>query len=566
MSEYKELIVLSTAQQGLESLGTNAVRAFCLPRDFMLPKVSIVSFIVDTVPDVIPYLGIYNAATGELVTYSNYLLPCTGTSEDTHKLVYKTNDVIEVGSEDPGFIFAFYNEVPPHKCYPSPGALEVVLRNGAVLEYTVDTAWSITETSESNQMPYVELSPGVMYTDDDELDCTAVYIPYDELGESIVSVLGNTKFYGTFVNTDAGVITYNAPDSSLHSSNASAVAVYSSITPSVSIDQLESGRFHNLYVEDGWRKLLTFKLPDNWEWDVCSIRPNSRNEYTLCGRVHHGALEWQFGNLVSDAGTPAADEAYEKLVFNNETGQWEVVIIDPSDSGGGEPSSTVSSLEGFVDCVTSTRGSFSAPILRWAGEEESKKTMLKDGKLRASCEPVYLGMFNLSMSYLAGIVYDVVDDPDCDKTCDFSSNQSYYEAVQEVSPVWFLFASTKNDALNIVAIEHKIYAGEMDGTWQVPEDITNPYDLYGPPPKVLDKYCEGKPPVSYENFRIWLYTNFILPPPNDMVHVPEDTEELQAGYYYVHSVTGAYYRIPDDLIESGCKVPPVPGGWRRIVL
>ena len=561
MAEYKELVVLSTAQQGLESLGTSAVRAFCLPRDFMLPRVSIVSFVVDTMPDVIPYLGIYDAATGELVTYSNYLLPCTGTLEDTtHKLVYKTNDVVEAGPEDPGFIFAFYNDIPPHKCYPRPGALDVVLRNGATLEYTLDTAWSLTEASESNQMPYVELSPGVMYTDDDELDCTAVYIPYDEVGEAIVSVLGNTKFYGTFVNTDAGVVTYNAPDSSLHSSDASAVAVYSSITPSVSIDNLESGRFPNLYVEEGWRKLLTFKLPDSWEWDVCSIRPNSRNEYTLCGRVHHGALEWQFGNLVSDSGTPAADGSYEKHVFNEETGQWEVVVVTPGGSGGGgsEPSSPASSLAGFVDCIASTRGSFSAPILRWAGEEESKKTMLKDGKLRASCEPVYLGMFNLSMSYLAGIVYDIVDDSNCAKPCDFSSNQSYYEAVQEVSPVWFLFASTKNDALNLVAIEHKIYAGEMDGTWEVPEDVTDPYVLYGPPPKVLDKYCEGKPPVSYENFRIWLYTNFILPPSRDMVYVPEDTEELAAGYYYVHNVTGAYYRIPDDLIESGCKTTPSP--------
>ena len=562
MSEYKELIVLSTAQQGLESLAQSSIRSFCLARDFMLPRVSVISFVLASEPESVPYLGVYKASTGELVTYSNEILPCSGMSDGGYRISYKTRSVIETANE-PGFIFAFYDDIPVDRYHSSPGTVDVAARNGALLEYTLDTVWAISDSVETTQMPYVELSAGVMYTDEDEIDCTYAYTPFDEVGEVIVSVLGNAKYYGSFINTDAGVITYKSNDSEdIHSSNTSAVAVRSSMTATSAADQLEVGKLQNLYIEDGWMPLLTFKMPDNWEWDICAIKPNDRNEYNLCGRISNGTLEWQFGNLVSAATTPATIEAYEKLVFNKETGEWEVVVIDPdaggSGGGGSSPSTPAETLKGFIETVAHKNGSFNPPILGWAGEEESKKTMLKDGKLRASCEPVYLGMFNLSMSYLAGIVYDVVDDPKCDKTCDFSSNQSYYEAVQEVSPVWFLFASTKNDLLNLVAIEHKIYAGEMDGTWLVPEDITNPYDLYGPPPIVLDKYCEGKPPVSYENFRIWLYTNFILPPSRDMVHVPEDTDELQAGYYYVHNITGSYYRIPDDLIESGCKSTPSP--------
>lgn len=557
MSEYKELTILSTAQQGLESLAQSSIRSFCLARDFMLPRVSVISFVLESEPESVPYLGVYKASTGELLTYSNELLPCSGMSDEGYRISYKTGSVIEVADE-PGFIFAFYDDIPVQKYHSSPGTTDIVVRNGALLEYTLDTVWAISDSVETPQMPYVELSSGIIYTPEGEIDCTYSYTPFDAVGEVIVSVLGNTKFYGSFINTDAGVITYKSNDSEdLHSSNTSAVAVRSSMTSTSAADQLKVGKLQNLYIEDGWMPLLTFKMPDNWEWDICSIKPNDRNEYKLCGRISNGTLEWQFGNLVSAATTPATAAAYEKLVYNKETGEWEVVIIDP-EAGGSSSSTPAESLPGFIETVAHKNGSFNTPVLGWAGEEESKKTMLKDGKLRASCAPVYLGMFNLSMSYLAGIVYDIVDDPDCDKTCDFASNQSYYEAVQEVSPVWFLFASTKNDLLNIVAIEHKLYAGEMDGTWQVPEDITDPYVLYGPPPVLLDKTCEGKPPVSYENFRIWLYTNFILPPDSDMVHVQETTDELQAGYYYVHNVTGDYYRIPDDLIESGCRSTPSP--------
>lgn len=525
MSEYKELIVLSTAQRGLDTLAQSSIRAFCLARDLMLPRVSVISFVVDAEPESVPYLGVYKASTGERITYSNELLPCSGMSEEGYRISYKTESVIEVADEL-GFIFAFYDDIPPEqKYYSSPGTVDVVVRNGALLEKTLDTVWAISDSVETPQMPYVELSSGVIYTDDQvgEIDCTYSYTPLDDVDENggvIVSVLGNTKFYGSFINTDAGVITYKLNDlEALHSSNTSAVAVRSSMTPTSAAEQLELGKLQKLYIEDGWMPLLTFKLPDNWQWDVCSIKPNDRNEYKLCGRISNGTLEWQFGNLVSSANSSSSTPA--------------------------------EALNGFIETVAHRDGSFNTPVLGWAGEEESKKTMLDEhGKLRASCEPVYLGMFNLSMSYLAGIVYDIVDDPDCNKTCDAADDQSYYEAIQEVSPVWFLFASTKNDLLNIVAIEHKLSDGEMD--------VTDPYVLYGPRPVLLDKTL-NTPPVSYDNFRIWLYTNFILPPSNDMEDVPAgNTKGLEAGHYYVHNVTGAYYRIPDDLFESGCRSTPSP--------
>lgn len=566
MSEYKELIVLSTAKQGLKSLAQSSIRSFCLARDLMLPRVSVISFVVDAEPESVPYLGVYKASTGERITYSNELLPCSGMSEEGYRISYKTESVIEVADEL-GFIFAFYDDIPAQKYYSSPGTVDVVVRNGALLDDTADTVWAISDSVKTPQMPYVELSSGVLYTVEGEIDCTYSYTPFDDVGENgvvIVSVLGNTKFDGSFINTDAGVITYKVKDSeALHSSKTNAVAVRSSMTPNSATDQLEIGRLQNLYIEDGWMPLLTFKLPDNWQWDVCSIKPNDRNEYKLCGRISNGTLEWQFGNLVSATTTPATAETYEKWVYNKETGAWESVIIDP-EVGGSSSSTPAEALNGFIETVAYKDGSFNTPVLGWAGEEESKKTMLKEGKLIASCEPVYLGMFNLSMSYLAGIEYNIVNDSDCDQTCDAADNQYYYEAVQEVSPVWFLFASTKNDLLNIVAIEHKLSEGETDGTGQVPAGgITNPYTLYGPPPKLLGKSLDDKPPVSYENFRIWLYTNFILPPESDIYDAPGTNPKLPAGHYYVHTVEGRhFYRIPDELFESGCRSTPSPM-WMR---
>ena len=72
MSEYKELIVLSTAQQGLESLAQSSIRSFCLARDFMLPRVSVISFVLASEPEAVPYLGVYKASTGELVTNPDF--------------------------------------------------------------------------------------------------------------------------------------------------------------------------------------------------------------------------------------------------------------------------------------------------------------------------------------------------------------------------------------------------------------------------------------------------------------------------------------------------------------
>lgn len=533
----------------------------------MLPRVSVISFVLDAEPESVPYLGVYKASTGERITYSNELLPCGGMSDEGYRISYKTESVIEVADEL-GFIFAFYDDIPAQKYYSSPGTVDIVVRNGALLDDTADTVWAISDSVKTPQMPYVELSSGVLYTVEGEIDCTYSYTPFDDVGENgvvIVSVLGNTKFDGSFINTDAGVITYKLDDSeALYSSKTNAVAVRSSMTPNSATDQLEIGRLQNLYIEDGWMPLLTFTLPANWQWDVCSIKPNDRNEYKLCGRVSNGTLEWQFGNLVSATTTPATAEVYEKWVYNKETGEWETVTIDP-EAGGSGSSTPAEALNGFIETVAYKDGSFNTPVLGWAGEEESKKTMLKDGKLRASCEPVYLGMFNLSMSYLAGIEYNIVnDDTDCDQTCDAADNQYYYEAIQEVSPVWFLFASTKNDLLNLVAIEHKLSEGETDGTGQVPAGgITDPYVLYGPPPKLLDKSLNDNPPVSYENFRIWLYTNFILPPESDIYHAQGTNPNLPAGYYYVHTVAGRhYYRIPDELIESGCRSTPSPM-WMR---
>lgn len=553
MSEYKELTVLSTAQQGLESTVKSSVGAFCLAKDLLLSKVSIVHFVVDSIPTTVPYMGVYSAATRLLLTYSNTLLPCGSLDDGRKWMTYKFSKPILVNEYEPGFIFAFYSGNPPSR-YIESDLTYLTLSNGAVLEKTVDTVWA-NRNGYSTQMPYVSVAPGGIYLSDGSEDCTPAYTPLDEVGTITVDVVGTASFSGEFVDIDSGVFVYKK-DNSFYSTSTSAIATTSSSSVKESHEQLKLGKFKNLYIEEGWRKLISFKLPFNWQWDVSAIKPND-NTYTLCGRIRNGALEWQFGNLVSLDTLENSGTVHKRFEFNEVTGLWEWVITElPGSEGDSTYYPEASPLEAYMDVVSPVDGNFNSPVLDWAGEEESKKTMLKDGKLRASCEPVYLGMFNLRMSYLAGIVYDVVDAETCDKVCDFGK-KSYYEAVPEVSPVWYLFASTKNDLLNLVAIEHKLEAGQSSGTSTVSTAITDPYVLYSNPPRLLDKYCEGAPPANYENFNIWMYTSFILPPDSLMEYVPEDTETLQAGYYYVHH-TGARYRIPDDMVESGCRNTPCP--------
>lgn len=352
---------------------------------------------------------------------------------------------------------------------------------------------------------------------------------YEEIKSTEVDL-----FSGDYIDVNAGstLAFFSGTHSTVYpSQNGSAIALVS--TGEDDTQELETKQFKNLYKKQGWVELASFKLPDNWVWDECAVKPEN-NTYTLCGRTINGSLEWQFGNLKDS--TPPGDISGD---LDSE--------VEDADTF---PSINIST--GYAEFMVSQRaGGFSKTRLRWAGKEVSEVNMLLNGKLRVSCEPVYIGMFSVSMSYLSGKTDETVAD-------------SNYSSISEVSPVWFLFASIKDDLLNIVAIEHTIKAGDNFGNTILSEDITDPYKLYGESPKFLETQAEDVPPESYTLFNRWLYTSFILPPSEYLLHITstENSDKLadvnnEEGWYYV-SADGTYHRVSDALVESGCRNSPCP--------
>ena len=558
MSEYKFLDVTVTAQEGLESLEESLVRAFCIPRDFIPSVLSHIRFAYTTeFEGVTPSLGVYSVSTGDRVGVGSASLSCQAPEGADYKfLTYTIDKVLDTTVDDtPGFIFAFYDGFPPSRYTDGYSAqlVDVALIHGGAIQEVLDTAWCRTAmTGLNTQFPYMEFSS--LPTS----ECATDAIPMTSRGTIIVSILGKEAFYGVFTHADAGVLGSDlALAGLLPQAHGSAVPLSQSMLPGESWDNLMNREFKTLYTSNGWIELLSFRLPSNWVWDpTCSIIPEN-NTYTLCGRVYNGQLEWQFGNLVTDDITPHEEEE-ERIEWNPNTGRWEVV------GGGGSTATGDPSIDpsiGTLEMVTSDGNSFSQPILKWAGKEISERNMLSNGKLRASCEPVYLGMFNIASSYLAGIEYTVTEDTECDDCSPTDVPESYYEARPEVSPVWFLFASTKDDMINLVALEHKLNAGDSYSNVRLTSAVTDPYQLYGVPPKIINKRIMGVPPGSYSYFKQWLYTSFILPPDEYIVHITNDTPELlervgEVGYYY--DTGNGYLRIADSLIESGCRLTPCP--------
>lgn len=560
MSEYKFLDVTVTAQEGLKSLEESLVRAFCIPRDFISSTLSHIRFAYTTeFEGVTPILGVYRVSTGDRVGVGNASFSCQAPEGADYKfLTYTLDKVLDTTSDDaPGFIFAFYNGFPPSRYTDrySSQSVDVALIHGGAIQEVLDTAWCrIATTGLTTQFPYMEFSSLP------SSECGTDSIPMMVLGTLIVPVLGKEAFHGVFTHADAGALGSEPTwDGLTPQAHGSAVPLSRSMLPGESWDNLINRKFKNLYASNGWIELLSFRLPSNWVWDsTCSIIPDN-NTYTLCGRVYNGQLEWQFGNLITDDVTSGdEDEDEERIEWNPSTGRWEVVGGDTPDIG--DPS--IDPSVGTLEMVASNRSSFSQPILKWAGKEISERNMLSNGKLRASCEPVYLGMFNIASSYLAGIEYTVTADTECDDCSPTDVPESYYEACPEVSPVWFLFASTKDDMINLVAMEHKLNAGDSYSNNVLTSAVTDPYQLYGVPPKIINKRIMGVPPGSYSYFKQWMYTSFILPPDEYIVHITNDTPELlesvggDVGYYY--DTGNGYLRIDDSLIESGCRSTPCP--------
>lgn len=426
-----------------------------------------------------------------------------------------------------------------------------------------DVTITTLQTNEEATLPY-------MFTSFVWEDGTMSDLPMmDNLGDYYVYGIEPNEFQGRYINFNAGqhLASFDSSTSSIvnPSSNGDAVAIVRSDANSSwerLLTTVNTKTLPSLYKSEGWQELLSFTLPDNWVWSEYSVRPQdasgaASNTYTLCGRQNNGRLEWQFGNLKSTktSSDVPQDRLQLKLVFNQETGNWECIWVD---SATGEIVDSEAQLdpintpgEDFVDMFSGDYGS-PEPLLRWAGSATSRKVMLQDGKLKASCEPVYLGMFNMTATYSGRGVSKVVPettDTCVDNSCE-ESTEDFYTLVEEVSPVWFLFASIKDGFIHLVALEHKLLAGEMNGTVEVLEDITGPYDLYGPAPTLYENAEGMPPPCDYREFDAWRYTSFVTPPANALT--PDSHGNL----------TYRGRAVPEELIEARSYNVPCPR-WMR---
>ena len=518
---YETIDVVVPAEEGLEELVLQQVGSFCIPSCYLLGKTVFLGFAIKDQPYPIPHIGLYNTNTRELIASSSSSQFCASLSLSDGKscgvISYRIGDAgVEIdGQAIPSVTCVFYKDTPPER-YGMDAHNETFLTvyRGATLSKLSSSAWSAgykTESARSVHLPYVFLS--------DSNACKATFIPFKYAGESLVAVSDTSKFSGRFIDLHAGqpLATFTSGGSTLYTNtNGAAACLSSSMTETEASDQLSNRKFRTLYTSDGWQPLLSFKMPDNWVWDFASIKPEG-GAYTLCGRVYKGKLEWQFGNLVYEI--PTIDTSTLTKIVVASGNKWTTCYKDLDGNVytedqirqmiSVENNDGITISKGYTEFVAeikraSTVTGFDQPLLRWAGEELSKENMLQDGKLKASCEPIYVGMFNLSMSYLVGKAYDIVQTESCDILCE-ETTKHYYASVREVSPVWYMFASIKDGLVNLVAIEHEINVGDYCGVDVADEKITSPYDLYGPPPVFEDAYLTDVPPSDYRNYNIWMY-------------------------------------------------------------
>ena len=605
MANFEELEVIETAQTGIISQQLSfPYTAVCIPGSFLYDGTRYVEFAssseLSSDLSEFRYLGVYDVETRNLVAYSDTLIDCDfrtvylngeedGPSVGYYPVIYKLNTKLPAGTTDQaGFVFAFYKTTPPPKYSKMYTSLqeEFSLMMGARLAQPVGAAWSTT-SSPSGLGHHIEDHWSIlpyMLIEEDTSDEAAREgkgrVIFNHLGSYAVREVVDTAFDGEMIDIAPGqpLASFDGVEvTTPNNTNGYSIPV-NDITLGEAWEQLTSGKFKNLYKSQGWVELLRFEMEDNWQWDICSIKPNN-GVYTLCGRTVNGQLEWQFGNLCNGAigtatnpddingsgSTEGTGEPTTDLQFNPITNKWEVVLVYPNGDivnvTDSDQALDIDYTKGYTEAIAdlAENGSeFNMPMLRWAGYEASKQNMLIDGKLRASCEPVYLGMFNVAMSYLAQVDYDRVLDSDCDKTCDTVNDVPFYEVKQEVSPVWFLFASIKDGLVNLVALQHSIKQGDSYGTSVATSDITDYTKLYGPRATMFGLTLNSAPPCDYSKFNNWLFTNFILPAESDTLKVTEDeaTDEVPAGWYYIGD--GRRTRIPDSLVESGCYSTPCP--------
>ena len=405
---------------------------------------------------------------------------------------------------------------------------------------------------------------------------------FDSIGQYPVLGIPTDVFLGNYINIDAGqplAVFNDSAAETFSSTNGGAVAV-NQISEETAWSQLIAKKYRNLYTGQGWAELLSFPMPANWVWDDCSIKPEG-GVYKLCGRVVNGCLEWQFGNLVEGSAPSDAGDVY-RLQWNAGVKKWESVVVTSSGeivdsaSAAGYDDMRTSYTSMLADAVSASATAFTEPMLRWAGDTVSKANMLDgNGKLKVSCEPIYLGMFNVSGSYLAKSVIETLpSQPGCEETCS-ASEDTFYKALTEVSPVWFLFASIRDGLINLVAIEHKIDEGEPLGIGTSDSSVTNPYELYGDKPIFNGKRVTADvPPGSYGKFNIWKYTNLLTPEELYVTYrEAPPAEGYPAGWYYSwpedgqNGDNGVYYPIPDSIMEAKCYRVPCPRWmeWHSVI-
>lgn len=206
--------------------------------------------------------------------------------------------------------------------------------------------------------------------------------------------------------------------------------------------------YPSLAASEGWMRLLTFPVPSNWVWVGDTPRPEA-DRYTLCGRSGPEGLEWCFGNFFDD-------------------GVSEMAIP----------------LGSFVQGEGATtwrrqRHAPAEPLLVWAGEERSRRHMLRDGKLLRNAGCVFVGLFGFCGRYKVGGARG-------------RTIGQWSATAAEYSPLWGIWASITGRWLNVVALELVAQVGPM--------------------PTVQGVSVLGTPPGDMSLADVWLEEQFFSPP------------------------------------------------------
>lgn len=146
-----EVSVLVPAAAGLRTQNTVRCNAFCVPSNFLYESNLYVGFASNSIPSSSVYLGVYEAESRKLVTWSNTVT--TGqydTENQYYPFTYKLNSPLVVNSyeESPGFILAFFSNKPPDRFVgvdSTPDLVEVTLRVGATIDDDSDLLWIAPE-------------------------------------------------------------------------------------------------------------------------------------------------------------------------------------------------------------------------------------------------------------------------------------------------------------------------------------------------------------------------------------------------------------------------------------